>query len=461
MANNDNTRLNPGQGGDIIATSERGSVNYQQVMVMFEPPSGSDIHERPLKVSEDQGFPVDLGIRFNNPAGDAFGRLRTSEASTLGDFMQVHGAHNNLVWTSGSIGSGSIVHDTDRSSTILTVHTGSGDERIWQTKRHFKYQPGLSHIAIMTGIVGAAKAGVRRRLGYFATSDGIFLQLSGSTLALVHRNSISGSVDDNVIDQVDWNLDSLDGSGSSSVALDISKIQTFCVDLQWMGGGRARAGFFIRGKIIYAHEFVHSNLISSPYLKTPNLPVRFEITNEAETASPTTLEQVCFSVLSEGSIEKEAGIVFSTNRGTTVASIGTSKTPLMSIRLQSGSEAATIADILTEIVAVTSTTFLWEAILNPIVSDAASWTAVPDSVVEFDIVRSGSITGGNVIASGYGIETGGGKIATATTPSILPLKSMLGFGSDLDGNRDELVIVVQNTAGSDNFLGSATWRELL
>lgn len=454
----DNTRLNPGAGGDLVATDEVAGVKHQQVVVEF------GVEGEANRVSADSGLPINIIAHSDNPLIDAFGRSRTSQASTLGDFMQPNDVHNALIWTSGSTGSGSIEHQPNRASTLLTIHTGSGDERIWQTKRHFKYQPGLSYLVSMTGVMGAAKVGVRRRMGYFNSSDGIFLQLSGSNLSLVKRESVSGSVVDHVVDQADWNLDTLDSLGSSSVALDISKAQIFGVDMQWLGVGRVRAGFFIDGTFIYAHEFTHSNKIASTYMSTPNLPIRFEIVNGGESASPTTLEQICFSVMSEGTVEKELGIRHSANSGIVVRPISNVRIPLISMRLQSGSETSAVADVEAQIVATSATTFMWEAILNPSVGSAvtASWTALPNSVVEVDTARSGTVSGGTVIASGYGIAAGSGQADANALVPVLPLKSMLVLAADFDGVRDELVIVIQNVvAGPDDFLGALSWRELI
>ena len=450
----DNTRLNPGQGGDLVATDEISGVKHQQILVEFGETGEA------LRVSKTQGLPTNIIAQPDNPLIDAFGRFRSSQASTVGDFLQVHDNHNGLIWTSGSTGSGSVAHDPNRASTILTVHTGSGDERIWQTKRHFQYQPGLSYLITMTGVMGASKNNLRRRQGYFNASNGIFLQQSGSSLALVKRDSVSGSVVDEVIDQGDWNIDTLDGTGSSSVALDISKVQIFCMDMQWLGGGRVRTGFFIGGNFLYAHEFTHANRISSVFMSSPILPIRFEITNEGVTDSPSTLEQICFSIMSEGQLDKDAGIKHSADRGISERSISTTKTPLISMRVQSGFEDVNVVGISSQIVAITSTTFLWQALLNPVISDDATWAPVSHSAVEIDITRSGSVSGGQVLASGYGASIGAGQAATTLTAPVLPLKSTLALGADLSGNRDEVVIVIQNSSGTDNFLGSLGWREL-
>ena len=440
--------------GDQIAADLIDGIKHQRVKMEF----GSE--GEAIEITSGSMLPVEIATA-NSPSADAFGRFRVSQVTTLNDFKQVHGIHNDLVWTTGSVGSGSVEHDSNRSSTLLTVHTGSGDERIHQTKKHFRYTPGVSFVVSMTGVLGAAEAGNRRRMGFFSVNDGLYLQMSGSLLSVVLRNSISGSVTENIVNQSDWNVDTLDGTGPSGLIFDSTKAQIFVTDFQWLGVGRVRSGFYRNGQVIVVHEFLHANAIGSAYMATPTLPVRFEITNEVETANPTSLEQICFSVHAEGQIGSDGGIVRSANRGTTVQAVSTIKIPVIALRLSAVDVDANIADIDINITSLTAADYLWEAILNPIVTDVASWASIPNSIVEIDTTRSGSVVGGHVLASGYGVSAGSNQVGTRVSEKILPMHSNVGFGQDLVGNRDELVVVIQQISGGpDNFLASLTWREL-
>ena len=450
----DNTRLNPGQGGDLVAMDDIDGVKHQRVLIEF----GSE--GQALGVSSGSRLPVEI-VAANSPSVDAFGRFRTSQVTTLNDFKQVHGIHNDLIWTTGSTGSGSIAHDSNRSSTILTVHTGSGDERIHQTKKHFRYTPGISFVVSMTGVLGAPKDNVRKRLGYFDLNDGVYWQTSGSEVSLVLRNSISGSVSELIVSQSDWNVDRMDGFGPSGVVLDTSKAQIFVFDFQWLGSGRVRTGVFFNGSLTITHEFRHSNRIGSAYMATPTLPIRWEITNLAETSSPTSTEQMCYAVCAEGQIGRTGGIVRSANRGTSVQSIGTTKIPVISMRMTAENVSANVSSIVTSISSLTAADYLWEALLNPMVTDTATWVSGSNSVVEIDTTRSGSVTGGTVLASGYGVAIGTNQSAVPIEEEIMDQHSALGFHEDLVGKRDELVIAVQQISGGpDNFLATLRWREL-
>ena len=99
---------------------------------------------------------------------------------------------------------------------------------------------------------------------------------------------------------VSWNYDKVDGSGASGMVLDPTKCQIFEIDFQWLGVGRVRFSVFNEDEIVVLHEDFHANVEAVPYMKTPTLPVRYEIRNTAESASSSSIKEICSSVMSEG-----------------------------------------------------------------------------------------------------------------------------------------------------------------
>ena len=80
------------------------------------------------------------------------------------------------------------------------------------------------------------------------------------------------------IKRTDFNLDTLDGTGPSGYIFDASKMQMVFIDYSWYGAGKIRFGMRgTQGEIFYFHEFVNNNLNTEAYLRTGNLPARFEI----------------------------------------------------------------------------------------------------------------------------------------------------------------------------------------
>ena len=83
-----------------------------------------------------------------------------------------------------------------------------------------------------------------------------------------------------LIEQQDFNLDKLDGSGPSGYVIDLNKMQMIYFDYSWYGAGRIRWGVrATNGDIIYCHEMVNNNVNTEAYMRSGNLPARFEIVN--------------------------------------------------------------------------------------------------------------------------------------------------------------------------------------
>jgi len=90
--------------------------------------------------------------------------------------------------------------------------------------------------------------------------------------------------------QSDWNIDRCDGTGKSGYTLDPTKMQMFYMDYSWYGAGFIRWGFrALDGDIIYAHKIPNNNQNTEAYMRSGNLPARYEVNTipPATTAAKT------------------------------------------------------------------------------------------------------------------------------------------------------------------------------
>mgnify|MGYP001411639620 FL=1 len=81
--------------------------------------------------------------------------------------------------------------------------------------------------------------------------------------------------------QKDFNLDSLDGAGPSGYDIDIAKMQMIGIQYSWYGAGFI--DFMLRGSdgnFVFAHRMRNSNVNTEAFMRSGNLPVRYEVTNE-------------------------------------------------------------------------------------------------------------------------------------------------------------------------------------
>ena len=80
--------------------------------------------------------------------------------------------------------------------------------------------------------------------------------------------------------QSQWNLDRCDGTGPSGYVLDASKMQMFYIDYTWYGAGFIRWGFRgTDGNVIYVHKQSNNNNNNQAYMRSGNLPARYEAAN--------------------------------------------------------------------------------------------------------------------------------------------------------------------------------------
>lgn len=386
-----------------------------------------------------------------------FSGLRVVQPTTLFD-SQMQYDTNPLLWETTLAGSGSATHLPNESSVRLRTTTASGDSVIRQTKAYFRYQPGKGQMILTTFRTAVPAANVRQRIGYFDAQNGIFLELDGTTINIVRRTYTSGSAVDNKVAQASWNLDKLDGTGPSAITLDWTKTQILIIDFQWLGVGRVRVGFDIDGKIYYAHEFRNANNLTLVYMTTPNLPVRYEITNSGTASSSTNdLIQICTSVISEGGVELGRGYPFSANNGITAIGV-TTRRAVLSIR-----PAATFNSIVNRSLIlpqgfefyVTTNAMLWEVVYNGTLGGSPSWAAAnASSAVEFDVAGT-TVTGGITIASGYV------PAAAATRTAVSQkIESRLPLVLDAAGaNPINLSLVATSFTGTSNVAAEIDWVE--
>jgi hypothetical protein len=82
---------------------------------------------------------------------------------------------------------------------------------------------------------------------------------------------------DTKVPQSQFNLDKCDGNGPSGFNLDLNKMQMLYIDYSWYGAGAIRYGFKNqRGEVIYAHRTANANYRTEAYMRSGNLPTRYE-----------------------------------------------------------------------------------------------------------------------------------------------------------------------------------------
>ena len=399
--------------------------NYRKDTQTFGP-TGADrtVFEVPMIatkdgniVSQTNPFPVIPA----GPAVDAFGILRISEPFTL--FDSSHRYADNGLWNSSITGDASSTFRENQGLVDLTVGDNANDEIIRETTKVFSYQPGKSLLTLNTFVMNAPKTGLRQRVGYYGAKNGIYFEQDGTTINFVERDFVTGSLNETRKSQSEWNGDKLDGTGLSKKTLDLTKAQILYIDMEWLGLGSVRCGFVIDGQFIIAHTFHHANLISSTYITTASLPIRYEIKQQSELGDSTTatLKQVCSTVISEGGYElrgKQQAIGTLVNAPKDLTSANTFY-PVVAIRLKASPDRLDGIVILTalSILGLTNNAYYnWQVRVGGAITEPGSTTgwisAGNDSSVEYKLDGVGVSGTFRTLASGF---------LTASTQSKVPI----------------------------------------
>jgi len=170
-------------------------------------------------------------------------------------------------------------------------------------------------------------------IGQLATGDMIVLRGQtykvtsiGSKEDITVQPKYKGSTTDGIIitktvdykvAQADWNLDVADGNGPSNFNLDVTKIQMAYMDYSWYGAGKIRFGFKdTYGHVIYTHEMVHNNRETEAYMRSGNIPARYEIENTGDTTYQPRLFHWGTSVIMDGTFDDDKAYLFTATSNT-------------------------------------------------------------------------------------------------------------------------------------------------
>ena len=414
-------------------------------------------------VYDSVGNRLRVGISvLDSPAIDSFNRFRVSNPKTIFDSKQIFD-NAPLFWDDSeeSGGSTSSTHSVAQASSTLAVGATTAGLRTRQTFRRFNYQPGKSQQVFMTGVLDASGGGtgITRRLGLFDDNNGLFFEDDEGTVKVVVRSKVTGSVVNTKIAQSSWNLDVMDGTGPSGVNIDWAKAQIFTLDFEWLGVGRQRFGVVIAGVIIYCHQFLNANALTTVYMSTPNLPLRYQIDNDGNGAA-SSLVHLCSTVVSEGG-QDELGILrYKSTEGTHV-DCGTENTiyAIIGIRLKAAAIGATVKIIAGTLAEHAGTKNVeWILKFNPTVAGTFTFADETNSVVQtVKGASTNTVTGGtNIMGGHFSTDKKGGSEGIAIDDVLL-------LGAKIDGTVDEIVLCVRPIGGSSaiDVEGSLTWRELV
>lgn len=418
---------------------------------------------------------VDVDIAsFNNDletTKDAFNKLRVSNPFTLLDIKFPIQSNNGTVYPDSYLsnnvlidyketGTGTITKTYGNGKAVYNIQgDGSSTSIISQSRKYCTYQPGKSLLFLASGVITNSNTSTNYEayIGYFDNENGCYFMNDSGTFYIGLRNSGS----DTTVEQTDWNIDTLDGNGPSGVNLDFSKTQLFILDMEWLGVGRIRYGFYLYGKIYYCHTINNINELIAPYMQTANLPIRYQL--KVEDSGQAQLTQICSTVISEGGYNP-IGRSFSANNGLNSILIDSVETNILAITGNDLYVHQNIVPTFINIIAGSNDAILYNVklIFNATNSlSSSTWNDVDtnNSVIKYAVGSDISIVDGTsiVIDSSYAI----GKNTVNLNNLSNNFNNLEQLTSTIDNVADIILISAQKVAGgSTNVFSSISWQEI-
>lgn len=399
-------------------------------------------------------------VTFKDSANfDAFSRMRVSQSHSLFDSQFTYNLQPLLFEQIANGTGATIVHDTTNRNALFTfASTPTGGKVVIQSYEHFRYTSGKGQLILMTFNLKGGVANVVKFAGYSDGTEGMEFRLNGTTPQLCILSTTD--VGNQIINQADWNLDKLDGTGLSGITLDVTKSQILVIDFQALYVGRVRMGFDIDGQIVYAHEFNNANTKINNYIKTANLPLRCGMTCTSTVS--TTMNFSCSTVIQENGAGSNEGYDF-TAEGTVTAGSGV-RTHVLSIqpKLTFNSIQNRVKFILEDFnVLVTGTNPVkWELVLGDAITGTTTFLDVNSTYSGFQYNTLGTTSGtpAIVIASGYVSATNQSRGVTSTT---VPFKYPITLDSaGAVRNIGRLSLLVTGIGGTSACRASINWKEI-
>jgi len=397
----------------------------------------------------------------DSPNFDAFSRLRISNPLTLLSSQLTYDL-SPLLFEQITNGTGaSISHDaTNRYANIAFSSTPTGGKAIMQSFEYLPYQPGKSQLIFVTFNFVEGVSNVLKFAGYSDGVNGIEYQLNGNQKQFVLYSSTSNG---NITKlQSEWNLDKLDGTGPSGVTLATDKVQILVIDLQALYAGRVRIGFDIEGVIIYAHEFLHANQISPPYLASASLPVRCGMTSTATVT--TSMYFLCTAVISEGGGEdiNQFGYTFQQMSGS--VSVLTSPTHVMTLRpkllFNSITNRSRVSFIDVEIYNGGNQPVEWHLVVGQALSGTTTFTDVNSNYSSTEYNTAGTLSGAYAVKIDGGWVTSGGSFKSVTNTAINSRYPITLNATGAHRTLGTITLILTSLSGTQVCRGAIKFREI-
>jgi hypothetical protein len=322
-----------------------------------------------------------------------FGELVVANLTPIIQADFVYGINANL-FSSTLTGSGTATSTGQMGIASTTANASSSS--LIQTARRAKYRAGEGILSRFTAQFTAGAANSTQTAGMRnAAIDGWFIGYNGTSFGIMYRrNSV-----DTWIAQADFNADKLDGTGSSGITIDPTKINIFQLSIGYLG---------VRGCVFQVlnpttktwttfHEYSLINAIADQAQSiNPTMTFGIQATNTANTTN-IVVKNASVGVFIIG-LRERIGSTYGVNNNKSVA---TTDTNIVTIRNNTTINGVTNQSQIRirslSVATAAGVPVVFKLIKNTTLGGVPSYTNIDatNSCAAFDIAGT-TVTGGNV-----------------------------------------------------------------
>lgn len=386
----------------------------------------------------------------------SFGDLRTAELSPQFQGSFEYTVDNTELTTNTEVNGGTVTQASGMA--LIGTSTTTASTALLISRKHAKYRSGLGGLLRFTALFTTPVAVTEQYIGIMdeigsseAFENGYGIGYNGTTFGF-HRWSNDALT---TVTQANWD-DPLDGTGRSGMTLDLTKLNVWAINYQYLGAGKIELAIEndSTGDFIVVHTVLYSNLNTEPSVHNPNF--HFTIwTNNKATTSDLIIKSSSYAYFIEGKtsfielhqIENASGTKEKTSVTTEVAiftirnkATYVSKTNFIDIVLI-GVGASIEASSANNLGTV-------RLVKNATLGGAPSYADIntTDSVVEIDVA-------GTTVTNGIELEAV--LLAGKNDGKQLPL-----FVNKLILHPGDSLTIAGTSANSATIDAQITWREL-
>lgn len=312
-------------------------------------------------------------------------------------------------WSLRRTGTTTAEYIPNESAVKLTVGTASGDAITYRQDARNLYVPGSQQRPLFTAVFGPPRANQIAYAGYFSDSNGLGFYQSNTERGVFVRSSVTGSTVETLYPTTKW------VNQSAASAWDITKNNIYEMPFAWLSAGNPE--WFINHG--FAHTVDFRGNIAVPWMRTPNLPLSYELKNTGATSSGGYLKAICAKCDSEGP-GTLTGEVYSAENATEITSIDTTGRPVLTIQTAATVTVGTHTGLTNGGIYVptefgvrgTSGAGIVTCILNGGALTGSSFAATDDPGMQFDVASTAIAAGGTIVGQGA-VDTTVGSMSSA------------------------------------------------